>query len=209
MKKNLNIVILGVLTVASIILAIPFTPLRNSFKGIATKATDAAINSIAVDFNGKIKNARLIAKLHQYDIVDFSIADFTNTKRKMNGRGLNSSNVFVADSRYSAANFSQIYASANTASGQSEGIIPIGQKVSENVNQNADFVGISSKLSTENGTTAPAGGTIKQNANADNNGTGGGTHPGVDPTPPSLPLGSGFICLFSFAIAYVAIKKWN
>ena len=75
MKKSINYVLIGALTVVSLILAFPFTPLRNSFTGVTSKATDKALSTIGVDLDAKLKNARMISKSHQYDgyNMDFSV----------------------------------------------------------------------------------------------------------------------------------------
>jgi len=206
MKKGINIVILGVLTVASVILALPFTPLRNSFTGVATSTADQAITSLGVDLNGKIKNARLVARTHQYEVLDFGIDNMSGKNRKISGAFYNNGNGLMGDGTYNAIGLSlDKNKRASSGADGSMGMISGEQKSDGSTSQNFTFVGISSKL----GTTS-TGGTVKQSGNAQNDGTGGGTHPGVDPIiPPSLPLGNGFMCLFSFAIIYVGFKKWN
>jgi len=182
MKKGINIVVLGVLTVVSVILALPFTPLRNSFKGVATNAADKALTSMGVDFNGKIKNARMIAGSHQYEgVYYYTIAENLGKNQSSNGM---------------LADLGQLNTSKNG-----------NRVVSASIR---GFVSISSNVKTSNSSSGT--GTItKQSGNAQNDGTGGGTHPGVDPTPPlgSLALGNGFVCLFAFALGYVGLKRWD
>ena len=205
MKKGINIVVLGVLTVASVILALPFTPLRNSFKGVATNAADKALTSIGVDLNGKIRNARLIAKSHVYESYNF-IEVGANGKKSMQMesysglKGLQSDGLYnLSANKEATQNNSGINADLSIASGSAR----------KNVTQMGGFVSVSTKLTSENASNT-IGGSTKQSGNADNNGSGGGTHPGVDPTPPpSLPLGNGFLCLFSLALVYVGFKKWD
>ena len=199
MKKSINIVLIGVLTVASIILALPFTPLRNSFKGVTSTAADKALSSLGVDLNGKIKNARQISAAHQYEATNMLIVD--NKGRVINSGtyGINSGVIY---DNYNMGSFSTNRNSGNSSVG---GLANFGAGSSRNSANAANqgiggFVAITTKLGTTNQTTNQAGTTTtKQSANGDNNGTGGGTHPGVDPTPPpSLPLGNETSILLVF-----------
>ncbi len=207
MKKGINIVVLGVLTVVSVILALPFTPLRNSFKGVATNAADKALTSLGVDLNGKIRNARMIAKSHEYEAYNFNI-DGVNAKgkysRSASYAGLNG---LHADGSY---NLSDEKEEAHINSGMPGDLSMASGSGRNKASQMGGFVPVSSKLTLENASSS-TGGSTKQNANTDNNGSGGATHPGVDPSGslPSLPLNNGFLCLLSFALVYVSLKKWD
>ncbi len=205
MKKGINIVILGVLTVASVILALPFTPLRNSFSGVTTKAANQALTSIGVDLNGKFKNARLIARTHQYDLVDFALVNAEGKGRKFSESTYSGMNRRFADGTYSAMNQEQNAGHAGGTSGDLA--IASGGKGSKSGSgvQMGGYVSINTKLNSTHTNTV---GTTKQNANTDNNGTGGGTHPGVDPNPlGSLPIGDGISLLLVLIAGYAGIKK--
>ena len=211
MKKGINIVVLGVLTVVSVILALPFTPLRNSFKGVATNAADKALTSMGVDFNGKIKNARMIAGSHQYEGVYYDLSENLSAKAKLHSADYSALKGVQSDEGYYTI-------AENLGKNQSSNgmLADLGQlNTSKNGNRVVSasirgFVSISSNVKTSNSSSGT--GTItKQSGNAQNDGSGGGTHPGVDPTPPlgSLALGNGFVCLFAFALGYVGLKEWD
>jgi len=206
MKKGINIVILGVLTVASVILALPFTPLRNSFNGVATNAANQALSSMGVDLNGKFKNARLIARTHQYDIVDFTLGNAGSNGRKFSENAYSGMKRRFSDGTYSNLNLNKDGMPAGGGSGDLA--VGSGGKGSKSGSgaQGGGFVSINTKL---NSTHTNTSGTTKQNANTDNNGTGGGTHPGVDPLNPlgSLPVGDGIGLLLVLIAGYSGIKK--
>ena len=205
MKKGINIVILGVLTVISVILALPFTPLRNSFQGVASNAANQALTSMGIDLNGKFKNARLIARTHQYDLVDFALVNAGSKGRKFSENAYSGMNRQFADGTYSAFNLNKDKSPAGGGSGDLA--FASGGKGSKSGSgaQMGGYVSINTKL---NSTHANSGGTTKQNANTDNNGTGGGTHPGVDPNPlGSLPIGDGLSLLLVLIAGYAGIKK--
>jgi len=206
MKKGINIVILGVLTVASVILALPFTPLRNSFQGVATNAANQALTSMGVDLNVKFKTARLIARTHQYDIVDFTLENAGSSGRKFSESAYSGMNRSFSDGTYSAFNVNKD--GTHAGGGSADLAIASAGKGSKSGSgsQGGGFVSINTKL---NSTHTNTGGTTKQNANTDNNGTGGGTHPGVDPLNPlgSLPVGDGIYLLLLLIAGYSGIKK--
>ena len=202
MRKSVNIIVLGVLTVVSVILALPFTPLRNSFKGVTTNAADKALTSMGVDLNGKIRNARLIARSHEYESYNF-IIDGSNGKKHVRQNFYSGTTDLQADGLYvlstendNRQNFSGMNPSLLSSSVRKKNI-------SSKMNELAT-------VTTNPNSQASNNGSKRQNANSDNNGSGGGTHPGVDPMPlPSLPLGNGFLAFFSLAIVYVIFKKWD
>jgi len=205
MKKSINIVLIGVLTVASIILALPFTPLRNSFKGVTSTAADKVLTSLGVDLNGKIKNARQISADHQYEASNMLIVDNKGRVIKSGSYGINSGVIY---DNYNMGNFAM---NGNTGNASVAGLNSnFGSGGSNRNSANAanqgigGFVAISTKLGATNQTANQTGtATTKQSANGDNNGSGGGTHPGVDPVgggggTPSLPLGNGTSVLLVF-----------
>lgn len=202
MKKGINIIVLGVLTVVSVILALPFTPLRNSFKGVTTNAADRALTSMGVDMNRKIRNARLIARSHEYESYNF-IIDGSNGKKYVRQNFYSGTTDLQANGLYvlstendNRQNFSGMNPSLLSGSVRKKNI-------SSKMNELATVTTNPNSQTSNNGSK-------RQNANSDNNGSGGGTHPGVDPMPlPSLPLGNGFLAFFSLALAYVIFKKWD
>ncbi len=209
MKKSLNIVLIGVLAIASIILALPFTPLRNSFKGVTSNLTDQAMTAMGVDLNGKIKNARLVSKAHQYEVSDNDLAVNVDSKGRVIKSSTYSNNFSgISDgSMYSASEMimNNKNSEGNSGAGAGLGLGIGGSKQSSTGSSQGigGFVAVSAKLGTTATTTTPNGGTTKQGANGDNNGTGGGTHPGVDPPGfPSLPIGNGTSSMLIFALAF-------
>jgi len=203
MKKSINIVLIGVLTVASLILALPFTPLRNSFKGVTSNAADKALSSLGVDLNGKIKNARQISADHQYELSNMLIVDNKGRVIKSGSNGINSG---VMLDNYNLGNFASNGNTGNLSVGGLNNFSGGSSRNSANATNQGigGFVAISTKLGTTNQTSNQTGTTsTRQSANGDNNGTGGGTSPGLDPPSggggaPSLPIGNGTTVLLVF-----------
>lgn len=206
MKKGVNIVILGVLTVASIILALPFTPMRNSFKGVTANAADKVILKMGVDLDKKIKNARFIAKSHQYNVIDFNIVDMETRSKTNTDPSYSGMNGMLNDGTYGALTLTK-EGKVSGIGGGGGALAFGGSRNTTNGGGGGDFVAISSKLTSADGT--PVSNPTKQNGNSQNNGTGGGTHPGVDPVdiPPTLPVGNGVIYLLFLALGYTLYKN--
>ena len=201
MKRSINYVLIGALTVVSLILAFPFTPLRNSFTGVTSKATDKALSTIGVDLDAKLKNARQISKTHQYEVNSLDFAIKLDSKGRIIKSGLYKGMLrSSSDGTYYGAD---LLLNKNSSTSNLDGSIGVTSSKNSSGHSSATqggFVSVSSKLSTSK--TNTTNGTTKQSANGDNNGTGGGTHPGVDPTPlPSLPIGNGT----SFMLLLVAL----
>jgi len=198
MRKSLNIVLIAVLAVTSIILALPFTPLRSSFKSITGKAAEQISSTLGVDLNGKIKNARKIADSHQYEPIGLDFASTTN-----NGKMLNSGTAIGNnEGTYDASNLLFKQSKSNNSGNGNN--IAFSASRNSNSGKNNGLLAVSTP--SKGKTISPAGATVKQNGNSQNNGTGGGTHPGVDPTPPNLPIGNGVTFLFVLAITFAGFK---
>ncbi|MEI6752049.1 MAG: hypothetical protein WCK78_02675 [Paludibacter sp.] len=208
MKKSINIVLIGVLTVASIILALPFTPLRNSFKGVTDNVADKALTTMGVDYKAKIKNARLISVAHQYETSNIN-SEFivVNNEQAVNNGVSNkyeSDNLDVTNPGFKKRSIFNTSNEINPTMGINSTFSATVKNPSNYVNNKiGGFVAVSTKLG--NTTTSSSSSvlttqanakttTTKQSANGDNNGSGGATHPGADPTfgaSPSLPIGNG------------------
>ena len=205
MKRTINLVLVGALTVLSIILALPFTPLRSSFNGIANNVSQQIITGLGVDLNGKIKNARLIANAHEYDVADFGVNQLDGYSKNFKSGAYSDMNGLISDGNYGAFDLSQ-GGNKSKGGGGNESMSAFsgnaGRKTSSGTGGGGGFVSINTKSNT----TIKPGGITKQSGNAENNGTGGGTHPGVDPLG-SLPLGDGFSILFILAFGYIGYKK--
>ncbi len=201
MKKNINIVLIGVLTIASIILALPFTPLRNSFQGITGDAMNKAFASIGVDWRGRIQNARKISYSYQSEASALSLISIETRTKITKLRKGGSSGSAADDYMISYGNNGNDVRSAVglTGSFATSGIVSSTSEDKQSIT--GDAVSFSSKVSGNSQTTLTQSGTTSlQSTNGDHNGTGGGAHPGVDPNtppPPCLPLGNGTTILLS------------
>ena len=201
MKRSINYVLIGALTVVSLILAFPFTPLRNSFTSVTSKATDKALSTIGVDLDTKLKNARLISKTHQYEVYNLDFAIKLDRKGRVLKSGLYKD--MLKNSSDGIYYGTDLLVNKNSRASNLDGnigILPSKKGTEQSSVSQGNFVSISSKLSTSKANTTNI--TTKQSANGDNNGTGGGTHPGVDPTGPlpSLPIGDGTAFLLSLVV---------
>jgi len=202
MRKSINIVLIGVLALAGIILALPFTPLRSSFSNVTTKYTAQVFSSMGIDLNGKVNKARKIAGNHQYEVTSFELSVLNNVNKSVKG-GAGSSMNELESGTYSASlqNLEKITGNSGFSSNNLSfnGYKRSGS--SGNVNN-----GIASNFSKSTSKNSSGGGTVKQSSNGDSNGTGGGTHPGVDPIG-NLPVGDGITFLFILAVGYLGLKK--
>ncbi|GEM_PF-3278109 len=208
MKKRINILLIGVLTVASIILALPFTPLRNSFKGVTSNAADKALTSLGVDLKGKIKNARQISNAHQYEASNMDFGLIVDSK----GRIVKSVN--FASVSFSPNAYNPNILNSTEKSGNTSGLNPVystSEKTSTNSTQSfGGFVPIQSKsggLTTNSSTLAAGEQSINAGTSAGVRQGGHSTPPppgegGGTPPPPSLPIGNGSGFLFLLAIVF-------
>ncbi|GEM_PF-3958729 len=162
MRKGINVFVLGILTVVSILLALPFTQMRNSFKGVATHTAHKALTSFGVDVHAKIRNARLIVESHKYEVYTFNIADKNgeiNNSQWSSSFGLKE--IFFGES----SDLSAEKEPAHTNSGLPEEIA--SGSVRKGVSKIGRFVSVSSKMSSSKDATQTIGGSIKQMANRD------------------------------------------
>ena len=215
MKKNINIVLIGVLTISSIILALPFTPLRNSFQGITGDAVNKVFASIGVDWRGKIVNARKLSYSYQSEASELSLISIETKSKASKLRKGGSAGGPSEDYMVSFGDNGNDVRSAVglTGSFATSGIISSTSEDQQSIVGGA--VSFSTKAgSASNTTLTQSGSTSLQSSNGDNNGTGGGTHPGVDPDtpptpcvpPPSLPMGNGTSILLSLVGIFSIIK---
>lgn len=204
MKK---IILFCVLTVASLLLALPFTPLRSSFKSTAGKYADEAIKGLGVDFKGQIRNARFIARAHQYEVTGLDISPVNNGNHSVSSGGS-----YSGMNRNGSGGISGNYKYENQHEGNSGGIgggtgITSSGKSSSSSSevQGGGFASMSSNITSANGSTTRQG-TTKQSYSPGQ----GGTHPGLDPTGSqplgTLPIGNGTNPLLAFAIILTCIK---
>jgi len=208
MSKSINLILIGVLTIASLLLALPFTPLRNSFSGITSKYMDNAVAKMGVDFSGQIKNARLVTKSRAYQVAGLE-ANEQRIKKRINSasdyNGLNPNGNAV---NYSFNSNTDRNSTTKSASGGG-GIASISTSSNKKSNDKTglkpiEFISTSTDLTTKGKpTTLQAGKTYAENE--------GGTHPGLDPLdpPPSLPVGDGLNSLLILAAIFAAFKIKN
>ena len=162
MRKGINVFVLGILTVVSVLLALPFAQMRNSFKTVTTHAAQNALTSIGVDLHGQIKNARQIVNSHKYEANTFNINDkngVSNDPQWSSNFGLKE--IFFGES----SDLSAEKEAAHTNSGLPEEIA--SGSVRKGVSKIGRFVSVSSKMSSSKDATQTIGGSIKQMANRD------------------------------------------
>lgn len=206
MNKSINLILIGVLTVASLLLALPFTPLRNSFTGITSKYIDNAVAKMGVDFNGQIKNARLLTKKRSYQITGLNVNENTNSRRKIISNGQNRESNTGENSGNYIGTSNESNASKRSGVSGITSFSTASSKYSKNKTgiKTNGFTSISTDLTLKGTITKPLAGKPYA-ANE------GGTHPGVDPTdpPPSLPIGDGLNSLLILAAIFAAFKIKN
>lgn len=204
MNKILYLILIGVLTVASLLLALPFTPLRNSFSGITSKYIDNVVTKMGVDFSDQIKNARLVTKAQSYHVTGLD-ANGQKIKRRINSASDNSG--MNDKGNYSINSNSNRNSTTQNATGRD--IASFSTSLNKNTKNITDIKTIGFSSSTTdltlkgNLTTLQAGSAYTADE--------GGTHPGLDPLdpPPSLPIGDGLNSLLIFAAIFSALKIKN
>ena len=205
MKKGLIAIIIGVLTVVSLILALPVSPLRYSTKGVVNTYVDGVFSKIGIDINGKLNTARQITKSNQYEAFGFDLnskkknkIDFSGNYSNINVNNSNGNSTGLLDMKTSNSKLSGIGSESDFSTSTSGN--------GSNANSSVQKIGFRSTSTTlENGNN-------KQDVTNKNYGLGqGGTHPGLDPQEQlgNLPLGDGtaLMILFSFFFGFFKIRK--
>ncbi|NDP20762.1 MAG: hypothetical protein GZ091_06750 [Paludibacter sp.] len=210
MRKSVNIVLIGALTIVSLLLALPFTPLRDSFSGITTKHIENAATKMGVDFNSQIKNARKVTNSRSYDIAGIDINKNTTAKK-----GNNPTNNYIGSNKLQNSG-SYITGTANEKEitsgytiGGNFGTYSANSKKTTKTILDAFSPGFKSTTTDLTGTGT---GISKPKAGQTYSPNEGGTHPGVDPTNPplaSLPIGDGLNSLLILAAIFAAFKIKN
>ncbi len=209
MEKSTKIIMIGVLTVASIIIALPFTPVRSSFKGVAGNLAEKALAGLGVDLNGKIMNARMIARVRGNDITGLDIAGLSDSKNGKFHQGTYSGmNGLQSNGSYQSTLINQKQNKGGGGMGDSPLMSSSGKRGSDaGVSSGTGSIVASSPKSVQGGTT-----TTRKSANGATYSPGNGaTHPGLDPsgsTPMgTLPAGNGLSFLLVMSLGYVGWKK--
>ena len=212
MEKSTKIIMISVLTVASVIIALPFTPIRRSFKGITTNLTKEVITGLGVDLNGKIRNARMISKARQYEVIGL---DLTN---QASGKNRSFQNGTYGDIKgnFTGGGLSR----TNITKGQHQGTAGGGGVLSSASSGSPDAAngstGPTGIIASSSTTLKATGSTPRQKAGGSTYSPGNGaTHPGLDPTGTdqsnsnpigTLPVGDGTISLFILALGYCLFR---
>jgi len=209
MKKSINIVLIGVLTVVSILLALPFTPLRNSFKGVTGNVADKALTSLGVDFKGKLKNARQISSAHQYEAANMNLGLTVDSKGRIISYDVNNVSGISLDG-YNTNNLSVNEKSGNTAIGLNSTYSGSGRNTANSPKGIGGFVAIQTKAGSVSTTTLAGGVKQSEIAGSVRQAGHGGPAPeeqgGTPPPPPSLPIGNGTSFLLMLAVAFATWK---
>lgn len=208
MNKSTNMILIGVLTIASLLLALPFTPLRNSFSGITSKYIDNTVSKMGVDFSGQIKNARLVTKSRSYKVAGLDVNGQITKKRINPTTDYNGVNAIGNSANYSFnANTDKNSTSKNANIGGGLSAISASSDKNSKDKTKLKAIGFNSTsidlTLKDKPTTLQAGKTYAENQ--------GGTHPGLDPLdpPPSLPIGDGLNSLLVLAAIFAALKIKN
>lgn len=210
MKNNIILIVMGVLTIASLLLALPLAPLRNSFPEKISNSFNEASMTVGIDLSGKFMNGRQIVKsrqLESFSIDVNTLASKKNTIQNSNFDMLNSNDTYVYSGYLQKQN-------TNSKSTGNEGSGISFSKSSKGAKNSSGIQKISLISTSENKTnnSLAVGTKTLQAATKQTYADGqGGTHPGLDPeTPiPSLPLGDGTAALliFSLFFGFWKIKK--
>jgi hypothetical protein len=203
MKKSLFPITIFVLAIVSIILALPFTPLRNFSQSIVNDYVDRTLTEMGVDINGKIKNTRLITELSQYEAFGFNIPANFNNKKKVDLTG----NYIVSNENNSENPYLEL---RNLKTSESN-VMGVGSEYGSLISKS----GINSKTNVQNigfrststSSTSQNAGTIIANSKSYDEGQGG-THPGLDPDVQlgNLPIGDGNLLMLTFCLFFVFYK---
>ena len=213
MKKRINLVLIGVLTVTSLLLAIVFTPMRSSFTKISRNYVDKTATSFGVDLNSKLKNARIVANLKQYDVSGLEVMGFINAKGNLIPLGSDvASTINYTNALYSSSN--EIQTGNNNGVGVAESSFSSTSKRGDNNSgmnniNSGDFNGANSgttsiAMLTKNSTTENAISSAKQSGRMN----AGGTNPGIDPIG-SLPVGDGLNIMLGLVALFGLFKFWK
>ena len=76
--KKLNILLITIFTIASLLLALPLSPIRNSFSIILTEYTYQFINKLGIDLEPTFLKTRKTTSSISYKIKDLDIEKYNN-----------------------------------------------------------------------------------------------------------------------------------
>ena len=220
MKKKTSTILIGVLIVAGLILALPFSPLRKSFNSSAYSFSDKVLSDITYIDNTKnkkiassVSNSLRSAELQ--GLYDNILVQNKNKGRNngindelLNGKssiaGLNNKLNSNSQIENTPSGLSGISGSNLKAVNGSGGDVAILNNSSSNlknvksqVNTGTNYIAMSTDLTTPAAATKE---TVKQLA-------GGGPPPGeIEPTPPSLPIGDGYYFMLLLSVLFITVK---
>lgn len=197
---------MGVLTVASLLLVLPFTPLRNSFPEKISNSFNDASASVGFNMSGKLKNGRQIVRSRQLESFSFDVNTFSGKKNSVR----NSNFDMLNNNAYAYSG----YLKKETGDSKSRGNEGSGISFSKRSNGSQNSSGVQKVSLTptpvnKTNNTSTVGTKTLQGATKQTYDTGlGGTHPGLDPEAPipSLPMGDGTAALLIFGMVFGILK---
>lgn len=211
MKKSLNLVLIGILTVASLLLALPFTPLRTSFSATTLNYVDNTLMKMGVDFKGKIKNSGLSVKARQYKATgyDFIGSETFRTRTAVtttNSDSYNTNPIGSPTYNVSKASKTETTASANGVGVGGFGLTTSSSgKKQKNNTPGIKDIGINPITNSLAINTVTGGSTAPRQKATNYSPSKVGTHPGLDPIG-TLPVGDGLSIMLFMAICVTGYK---
>jgi len=210
MKKRNSFILFGVFTVASIILSIPFTPLRVSTKGDTGNLIEKTLASSGVDLYSKFKTARSIAKVQQYELTGLDIPMNERSKKGVTESGeYTNKKGNQADENYLPGSLTETQRKSNPALDDQMVFSGSIKGLANNSGSPSGKLLVSSSNST-----SPQGSSNPQKTTKQNYSSGqGGTHPGLDPNSSdgdplgNLPVGDGWLFLLILCAGYAGWRK--
>lgn len=197
---------MGVLIIVSLLLALPFRPLRNSFPEIISNTVGEASKIAGFSMSENFKNGRQIVRSRQLEAFGLDVNPFSGKKNRVR-----STNVDMLNNNTYAYSGSLQKENTNSKSGGNEGSGISFSKSSNGFKNSSGIRKVGSISTTVNRTnnSSTVGTKTLQAATKQTYDSGlGGTHPGLDPeTPiPSLPLGDGTAALLIFGLIFGVLK---
>lgn len=212
MKKSLNLVLIGILTVASLLLALPFTPLRTSFSATTINYVDNTLTKMGVDFKGKIKNSGLSTKARQYKATGYDFAGSETFSTRTPIKAINSTayneNSLGSEPTYQISNAKRVE-KTNPVNGVGVGGFELStgsaSKKQKNNTPKMNGIGINPIASNLAVNTVTGGSSAPRQKATNYSPSKVGTHPGLDPIG-TLPVGDGLGILLIMAICLAGYK---
>lgn len=203
-KKDIYVII-GVLAVASVLLALPFAPLRKSFDGVVAN-TNLNGTTLGLVMAQNLKSARTIATVAESEFNGLPLNERNRSARKL-AYGISAGQTNIVEGENYSNSLQNNTGNASIGSDASL-VARSGAKASASQDMSSASMPGLKKVSTNAQGTTTSGTNTPSRQTGTTSTTDGGAHPGLDPQAQlgSLPLGDGSYILLVLVTIFTVFK---